>query len=285
MDAKLQEVLLDYGLEGYGLYWYCIELITSKLDKDNLTFELEHDSRMIARNTGSTQQKVQEMMKRFVELKLFDENEGNIRCLKLLKRLDSSMTNSKQMREFITTAKQCHDVVMTTSANVMLEENRIEEKKNITNTPAKPKYEECDMSFAQSAFIEIQKINPDHKEPNFNTWANDVRKMRTIDKRDLNEMAQVWMWVRLDSFWSTNILSISKFREKYDQLKMKMNEGFKNESNGRPTAARSDNSAAGRVRANGAKRKAEIAEALAKIERDDRPMANDGELIRPQVGQ
>ena len=130
MDAKLQEVLLDYGLEGYGLYWYCVELITNKLDKDNLTFELEHDSRMIARNTGSTQQKVQEMMKRFVELKLFDENEGNIRCLKLLKRLDSSMTNSKQMREFIITAKQCHDAVMTKPDNVMLEEKRIEENRN-----------------------------------------------------------------------------------------------------------------------------------------------------------
>ena len=137
MDAKLQEVLLDYGLEGYGLYWYCIELITSKLDKDNLTFELEHDSRMIARNTGSTQQKVQEMMKRFVELKLFDENEGNIRCLKLLKRLDSSMTNSKKMREFITTAKQCHDNVMTKPDNVMLEENRKEEnRKDISQSNA-----------------------------------------------------------------------------------------------------------------------------------------------------
>lgn len=136
MDAKLQEVLLDYGLEGYGLYWYCIELITSKLDKNNLTFELEHDSRIIARNTGSTQQKVQEMMRKFIDLGLFDENEGNIRCLKLLKRLDSSMTNSKQMREFITTAKQRHDHVMTSTDNVMLEENRKE--KNIKES--KPDY-------------------------------------------------------------------------------------------------------------------------------------------------
>ena len=81
MDAKLQEVLLDYGLEGYGLYWYCIELITSKIDKDNLTFELEHDARIIARNTGSTVQRVEEMMRRFVALGLFDQSEGNIRCM------------------------------------------------------------------------------------------------------------------------------------------------------------------------------------------------------------
>ncbi len=59
-DAKLQNVLLDYGLEGYGLYWYCIELIAQKVDKDNITFELEHDARIIARNVGSTPQKVEE---------------------------------------------------------------------------------------------------------------------------------------------------------------------------------------------------------------------------------
>ena len=53
MDAKLQEVLLDYGLEGYGLYWYCLELIAGKVEPGNLTFELEHDCRIIARTTGS----------------------------------------------------------------------------------------------------------------------------------------------------------------------------------------------------------------------------------------
>ena len=40
LDEKLQEVLLDYGLEGYGLYWYCIELIVGKTSADNITFEV-----------------------------------------------------------------------------------------------------------------------------------------------------------------------------------------------------------------------------------------------------
>ena len=48
---KLQEILLDYGLQGYGLYWYCLEMIVNKIDVDNLTFELEHDARIIKRNT------------------------------------------------------------------------------------------------------------------------------------------------------------------------------------------------------------------------------------------
>jgi len=109
MDGKLQEVLLDYGLEGYGLYWYCLELISGKVDKDNVNFCLEHDSRIIARNTGSTAQKVQDIMNRFVELGLFENNEGSITCFKLAKRLDQSMTSNPAMRQIINKIKENHD--------------------------------------------------------------------------------------------------------------------------------------------------------------------------------
>ena len=74
LDEKLQEVLLDYGLEGYGLYWYCIELIVNKISAENITFELKHDARIIARNTGASVQRVEEMMKRFIELGLFERS-------------------------------------------------------------------------------------------------------------------------------------------------------------------------------------------------------------------
>ena len=87
-DAKLQEVLLDYGLEGYGLYWYCLELVSMNVEATNLTFELEHDCRIIARNTGSTPQKVTEMMTSFVKLGLFDQDDGIITCLSLMKKCD-----------------------------------------------------------------------------------------------------------------------------------------------------------------------------------------------------
>lgn len=146
MDAKLQEVLLDYGLEGYGLFWYCIELIVNKISADNLTFEIEHDARIIARNTGSTKQRVEEMMRRFVELGLFEHSNGTITCLKVAKRLDQSMTNSKALRNWLKchdNKLKCHDNVMTSADNVMKEEKRKEEKRieppsgGITHTHAK----------------------------------------------------------------------------------------------------------------------------------------------------
>lgn len=100
MDAKLQEILLDYGLEGYGLYWYCLELIASNVDKNNLNFELEHDARIIARNTGNTAQKVQEMMAKFIDLGLFENVDGVVTCLKMMTRTDEytqKIINNKNM--------------------------------------------------------------------------------------------------------------------------------------------------------------------------------------------
>ncbi len=134
-DAKLQNVLLDYGLEGYGLYWYCIELIAGKVDANNITFELEHDARVIARNTGSTPQKVEEMMRYFVNIGLFENSNNTITCLKLAKRLTQSMTSNPQMREIIKNFKG-HDAVMIPSDEVMQDKIRLEEKR--VDKPKKP---------------------------------------------------------------------------------------------------------------------------------------------------
>ena len=128
--------MLDYGLEGYGLYWYCIELIASKVDKSNITFELEHDARIISRHTGTSEQKINEMMTYFINLGLFECSDNTITCLKLAKRLDSSMTSNIEMRKIIQGVKN-HDAVMTQSAvshdSVMREEIR-SDKIRISNT-------------------------------------------------------------------------------------------------------------------------------------------------------
>lgn len=137
MDAKLQDVLLDYGLEGYGLYWYCLELIAAKVDGDNLTFELEHDARIIARNTGSTVQKTQEMMTRFVEIGLFENTEGLITCMKLSRRTDEYTAKIVRASDYLLRTNSGHspDNVPTLSGqtsekSLLLDKNRLDKKKS-----------------------------------------------------------------------------------------------------------------------------------------------------------
>ncbi len=127
-DAKLRRVRLKYGMEGYGLYWYCLELIAQNVEKHNLSFELEHDAEIIAADTGIHHELVQEMMTFMVDLGLFENKRGIITCMSMLKRLDQSMTSNPEMRKLIAQAKESHDLVMMNPDLVMPDEKRINEK-------------------------------------------------------------------------------------------------------------------------------------------------------------
>lgn len=134
-DAKLKRVRMKYGLEGYGLYWYCLELITNDVSDTNLTFELEHDAEVIAFDVGIHQERVQEMMSYMVNLGLFENKNGSLTCLKILKRLDTSMTSNNAMRGLIQKARsevnqgvtvQSHDSVMIKPDLVMQDKTRLD---------------------------------------------------------------------------------------------------------------------------------------------------------------
>jgi hypothetical protein len=195
-DAKLQNVLLDYGLEGYGLYWYCIELIAGKVNKESITFELEHDARIIARNTGSTSQKVEEMMRYFVDLGLFESSEGVITCMKLARRLDSSMTSNPEMRKIISQLKN-HDGVMTKSETIMqdkirLDKTRIEDKDNVRPDGLTPAVIKEEMNTAFDAFWEC--------------WRACKKKMSTYNNSTPKETRVKWDKYFSAAWWKKNDL-------------------------------------------------------------------------------
>lgn len=102
-DAKIEKLIMKYGLEGYGLYFACIEMIAGELSNDNITFELEHDSEILSRKFNVTQNKIEEIMKYCIELKLFEINPSSqhITCFKLIKYLDESTIKSKPFNAFL----------------------------------------------------------------------------------------------------------------------------------------------------------------------------------------
>ena len=140
-DAKLKKLRMKYGLEGYGMYWYCLELIAADVDQHKLTFELEHDAEIISFDTGIHYERVNEMMAYMVNLKLFESNNGVLSCLKLANRLDKSMTSNPMMRKMLGDIKLNHDSVMTQSAKPMqdkirLDEIRIDKNKEVISEPS-----------------------------------------------------------------------------------------------------------------------------------------------------
>lgn len=101
IDAKIKKVKHKYGITGYGLYWYCIELIAGALDSKNITFELEEDAEIIALEWSLDQLKVQEIMEYMVKIGLFENSNGRISCLKLAKRLDDTNSKNPEIRRIL----------------------------------------------------------------------------------------------------------------------------------------------------------------------------------------
>lgn len=204
LDDKLQEVLLDYGLEGYGLYWYCLELIVGKVSPDNITFELKHDARVIARNTGSTPQKVEEMMRKFVQLGLFENENGSITCFKVARRLMTSATSNPQMRNMIQNIKTNQDVALPSRHRhdeVMPDKIRLDKiRKENTKGTRLPKDWQPTAEFIDFCKQERPDLNPEFIAEEFKdywvskagadgvkldwlaTWRNWVRRQREQPK-------------------------------------------------------------------------------------------------------
>ena len=157
MDYKIKKLIIKYGAIGYAIYFHCLELIAGSISENNINFELEHDSEIIAddlRISGTPEKSgkelVEEIMRFMITLNLFEENNGHIFCFKLLKRLDTSMTSNTKLRSLISKAKnqeqfldfqeENHDTVMTNHDSVMLDKTRLdkttlkENRLNKTNT-------------------------------------------------------------------------------------------------------------------------------------------------------
>lgn len=52
-------------------------------------------------------------------------------------------------------------------------------------------------------------------------WRNEARLLVDRDGRDIEKALNLIDWCQADPFWRTNILSMSKFRKQYDQLRLK----------------------------------------------------------------
>jgi len=78
-------------------------------------------------------------------------------------------------------------------------------------------------------FLSLQKENnPKFKDPNKTKWAKTFDLMIRRDNRTPEEIKEIATWASKDPFWSGNVLSPDKLRQKFDQLVMRR----KNESKG-----------------------------------------------------
>ena len=143
-DARIKKLILRHGAIGYAIYFHCLELIAGDVNVNNLTFQLEHDSEIIADNLKicgtsekSGQAIVEDVMKYIISLQLFEIDNNRIYCMKLLNRLDTSMTSNAKFRSMITAAKSKNVMMLSCHGHdaVMQEEKEEKEEKEEREQP------------------------------------------------------------------------------------------------------------------------------------------------------
>ena len=165
---------------------------------------------------GISVQNVRTALKRFEKLGfLTDESTKQNRLITLL-NWGLYQQGQDDLTDELTVNQQTTNSQLTANKNVRKKEGKKESPKQV--------YDETSPPFILAKFFleQIQKNNPDHREPNLQTWSDDIRKILELDQRDKKEVAQLMKWVQQDEFEMVNVLSPSKLRKRYDQLKMKM---------------------------------------------------------------
>jgi phage replication O-like protein O len=83
---------------------------------------------------------------------------------------------------------------------------------------------EDDLKAAEWIFKRVQIVSPNARQPNWPAWSNDIRLLRTALQVTHHDICEVFLWASRDHFWQSNVLSPAKLREKWDTLKIQMNQ-------------------------------------------------------------
>lgn len=112
----------------------------------------------------------------------------------------------------------------TTNEQQLITNKNVKNDKNEKNNTRKQVFEESSLPYQLAVYFleRIRENNPDHKQPNLQTWSEDIRKMLEIDNRTEEQIRYLMNWVQKDSFEMTNVLSPNKLRKRFDQLVMKV---------------------------------------------------------------
>jgi hypothetical protein len=105
-----------------------------------------------------------------------------------------------------------------TSTEGTLKKKEREKERNIKTFSS----DSIEIRLAELLLEKIISRNPGFKKPNIQAWAKDIDLMIRIDNRAASEIHQVIEWSQQDKFWQSNILSTSKLKKQFDQLKAKM---------------------------------------------------------------
>lgn len=189
---------------------------------------------------GISVQNVRTALKRFEKYEFLTSESTNKNRLITIVNWEIYQSRESDSTKELTSNQQATNKQLTTNKN----DKEIKNDKNIKNktlssqTRKKRVYDPASNYYqlAERLFKQICQ-NQEIKEPNLQRWADDIRKMIEIDKRTEDQVSRMIDWSQKHVFWSTNILSARKLREKYDTMAGQANREYKQTGTGYQSTA------------------------------------------------
>lgn len=137
---------------------------------------------------------------------------------------DDYQGNEQEMNNKRTSNEQQMDIRWTSDGHQMNTNKNGNKGENGKNGKSSRKYiyDDKHYSLADRFYNKILENNPDHKMPNLESWANEMRLMMERDSRNEEQIKYLIDWVQQDDFEMSNVLSPSKLRSRFDQLVLKV---------------------------------------------------------------
>lgn len=97
--------------------------------------------------------------------------------------------------------------------------------------------DQTDLDLAMQIHEMASAITMDEKEPNWASWANDIRLMRSSDGRAVSHIFKLFLFANQDSFWAAHVLCPNTLRRKWGRLAAQRNQQKAERAAGLDTSA------------------------------------------------
>lgn len=187
--------------------------------------------------TGLSKSQIRTAVKKLISTREIAQQSHSQHTVFTVVNYDSYQGDDTQDSTPVASESHTNDTRVTSNKN-----DKNDKNENNTSVQAEPKrskfsFSDNQMRFAKAVYEKVKIITPKMKEPNLESWANTARLLNEVDGADLNDVWKVFQWANADNFWSVNILSLAKLRDKYPDLSAKM-KATANSFNGKPQQAR-----------------------------------------------
>lgn len=218
-DEKIEALRLLYGNDGYAFYFILLERIYRTKG-----FELDVSDaetiQILSGKVGVTVERFNQILETSLKRGCFDKQAYKKKKVLtsdgIKKRANVVVEKRVKMRDKYQQNKGDVSDAETTPETRQSKVKKSKEKES-SITPQKQVFNEDSIYLKLSKRLSdsIKNNLPEHKDPDFQKWADDMRKIIEIDKRNPIQVKQVIEWVQNDSFWWKNIMSPSKLRKQY----------------------------------------------------------------------